>query len=274
MNTNNPTSIIKDILVLIIGEEKASIFLKYFSVRVIILIIILVFFFWLCFKLSKKSKLSNVSDTFWGKDYKILAVHKIVKSNNTAGEQIQLPQEEWKNYINEQRVFWGLRTKIIPLTDDKLIVVININGFHNKGQEIWQNIYLNHNPYSLNDYNNGGRGGNAKVNGNYSTAIGGLGGGGGPFGKGGDGGNAEAIGDNCFAMGGEGGEAGQLDRGGRGGRSPFEILGHENIQLPDGSFLWDKGRGGDGAGPSIQDIQKRKFEENRKNFLDPRNSNK
>lgn len=120
----------------------------------------------------------------------------------------------------------------------------------------------------------GGRGGNAKVNGTNSTAIGGLGGGGGPLGKGGDGGSAEAIGDNCFAMGGEGGEAGQLDRGGKGGRSPFEILGHENIQLPDGSFLWDKGRGGDGAGPSVQEIQKQKFEENKKNYSDARNSNK
>ncbi|MBK5215642.1 MAG: hypothetical protein JJE53_02455 [Candidatus Pacebacteria bacterium] len=123
-------------------------------------------------------------------------------------------------------------------------------------------IYLSR---KKNETNNGGRGGNAKVNGNNSTAIGGLGGGSGSFGNGGDGGNAEAIGDNCFAMGGEGGEAGQLDRGGKGGRSPFEILGHENIQLPDGSFLWDKGRGGDGAGPSVQEIQKEKFEENKRN---------
>ncbi len=108
--------------------------------------------------------------------------------------------------------------------------------------------------------NNGGNGGNVKVSGNNSVGIGGIGGGAGPGGKGGDGGSVEAFGDNAFALGGEGGEAGQTDRGGRGGRSPFEILGYENIQLPDGSFLWDKGRGGDG-GFDVQDMQKQKFED-------------
>jgi hypothetical protein len=48
-------------------------------------------------------------------------------------------------------------------------------------------------------------------------------------------------------MGGEGGEAGQHHRGGRGGRSPLELLGMKNEQLPDGTWLWDYGRGGDGA---------------------------
>jgi hypothetical protein len=81
----------------------------------------------------------------------------------------------------------------------------------------------------------GGKGGNAKVTGSNSVAIGGIGGGGGSGGKGGDGGSAEVAGDNAFAMGGEGGEAGQLDRGGRGGRSPLEILGVPNMQLPDGA---------------------------------------
>lgn len=93
----------------------------------------------------------------------------------------------------------------------------------------------------------GGKGGNASVKGS-GTAIGGKGGGGGPGGKGGDGGNAHVDGDG-FAMGGEGGEAGQLERGGRGGRSPLEILGFPNITLPDGSKLWEYGRGGDGGDP-------------------------
>lgn len=93
----------------------------------------------------------------------------------------------------------------------------------------------------------GGRGGSAKVGGN-GVAIGGIGGRGGISGggSGGDGGSAEVSGDG-FAMGGEGGEAGQADRGGRGGRSPLEVLGVPNQQLPDGRWLWDLGRGGDGA---------------------------
>ncbi|MEK7106509.1 MAG: hypothetical protein AAB895_04115, partial [Patescibacteria group bacterium] len=84
----------------------------------------------------------------------------------------------------------------------------------------------------------------------------------------------ESFGNNSFAMGGEGGEAGQVDRGGRGGRSPLEILGIPNTQLPDGTHLWDYGRGGDGGNPHVQDMQKQKFEENKKNYSDPRNSNK
>jgi|SRR3989344_1988998 len=95
----------------------------------------------------------------------------------------------------------------------------------------------------------GGKGGDAKVSGNNSVAVGGIGGGAGPGGKGGDGGSAEVVGDNAFAMGGEGGEAGQADRGGRGGRSPLEILGVPNTKLPDGTYLWDYGKGGDGADP-------------------------
>lgn len=95
----------------------------------------------------------------------------------------------------------------------------------------------------------GGKGGNVKVEGNNSVAVGGIGGGDGPGGKGGDGGGVDAKGDNVFAMGGEGGEAGQADRGGRGGRSPMEILGVPNRKLPNGTHLWDYGKGGDGAGP-------------------------
>ena len=95
----------------------------------------------------------------------------------------------------------------------------------------------------------GGDGGKATVHGS-GTAIGGLGGGGGSpgGGYGGAGGGAEVHGDG-FAMGGEGGEAGQADHGGRGGRSPLEILGVPNQQLPDGRWLWEFGRGGDGGAP-------------------------
>lgn len=93
----------------------------------------------------------------------------------------------------------------------------------------------------------GGKGGSATVNGN-GTAIGGPGGGGGPYGPGGDGGEALVIGDG-FAAGGEGGEAGQIDRGGRGGRSGYEAAGLPNYQLPDGTWIYDYGRGGDGANP-------------------------
>jgi len=91
----------------------------------------------------------------------------------------------------------------------------------------------------------GGAGGSASVAGN-GQAIAGRGGGGGVGGSGGKGGDANVNG-NGFAMGGEGGEAGQADRGGRGGRSPFEVMGLPNERLPDGTWLWDKGRGGDGG---------------------------
>ena len=95
----------------------------------------------------------------------------------------------------------------------------------------------------------GGNGGSPTINGNNGVAVGGPGGAGGHYGRGGDGGGGVHIGGNIFAMGGEGGEAGQHDRGGKGGRSPLEILGIPNRQLPDGTWLWDKGRGGDGASP-------------------------
>jgi hypothetical protein len=94
----------------------------------------------------------------------------------------------------------------------------------------------------------GGHGGNAKVIGQNGIAYGGNAGKGGIGGKGGDGGNAEAKGDNSFAMGGEGGDAGQSNgKGGKGGRGPAEVLGLPNIKLPDGTFLWDIGKGGDGG---------------------------
>jgi hypothetical protein len=93
-----------------------------------------------------------------------------------------------------------------------------------------------------------GKGGNATVNGD-GIAKGGHGGKSGPWGHGGNGGDAYVVG-NGTAIGGEGGEAAQLDRGGKGGRSAMEVHGIPNMQLPDGSWLWDYGRGGDGAPPS------------------------
>lgn len=106
-------------------------------------------------------------------------------------------------------------------------------------------------PKALPPLGEGGAGGNAKVG--SGSAVGGKGGDGGVPGgsSGGAGGNAEVTG-HGFALGGEGGEAGQADRGGRGGRSPFETLGVPNHQLPDGRWLWEFGRGGDGGGPQHQ----------------------
>ncbi len=104
---------------------------------------------------------------------------------------------------------------------------------------------------TINNYNfsssagSGGRGGSATVGGN-GTAIGGSGGNGGVGGTGGDGGSGHVKGDG-IVLGGEGGEAGQLCKGGKGGRSPVEAHDLPNRQLPDGSWLWDYGRGGDGA---------------------------
>jgi hypothetical protein len=128
----------------------------------------------------------------------------------------------------------------------------------------------------------GGRGGNAKATGLNATAIGGKGGGSGPGGKGGDGGSGEAVGDNVFVMGGEGGEAGQVDRGGKGGRGPLHILMEDyperfkeiskNFGITE-EMAETIGRGGDGAS-ATQQVQREKFEENKRNHLDPRNSNK
>ncbi len=93
----------------------------------------------------------------------------------------------------------------------------------------------------------GGDGGNAEVEGNDSRAIGGPGGRGG-LGEGGRGGDAVARGEKVLVVGGEGGEANQPDgRGGRGGRSGFHFAGKEDMQLPDGRWLSEFGRGGDGA---------------------------
>ncbi len=94
----------------------------------------------------------------------------------------------------------------------------------------------------------GGKGGNAVAEEN-GVAKGGPGGRGGPWGPGGNGGNAHAKG-GAIALGGEGGEAAQFDRGGKGGRSAAEVHGIPNRQLPDGSWLWDYGRGGDAASPT------------------------
>lgn len=94
----------------------------------------------------------------------------------------------------------------------------------------------------------GGNGGNAKVCGN-GTAIGGSAGKGGNkrCGRGGNGGDASIMGDG-IAIGGTGGDAGRLDgTSAKGGMNVFEALGRPNIQLPDGTYLWDYGKGGDGA---------------------------
>lgn len=96
----------------------------------------------------------------------------------------------------------------------------------------------------------GGAGGHASVGGS-GVALGGDAGGGGPesfIARGGAGGGGSISGDG-FVAGGEGGEASQRDRGGRGGRSGAEAAGVPNQQFPDGSWLWDYGRGGDGASP-------------------------
>lgn len=94
----------------------------------------------------------------------------------------------------------------------------------------------------------GGAGGSAHVGGS-GMAIGGRGGGGGPGGAGGAGGGGSVAGDGVV-IGGDGGEAGQVDRGGRGGMSPLQRMGVPNEKLPDGTWLWDRGRGGDGGNPS------------------------
>jgi hypothetical protein len=105
---------------------------------------------------------------------------------------------------------------------------------------------------------NGGKGGDASAVGTNSTAIGGKGGGAGPYGKGGNGGDASVVGDNSFAMGGEGGEAGQYDRPAKGGRGPLQVLMEDfpakwkEISKTFGLTEEDAkkyGRGGDGAYP-------------------------
>lgn len=102
-------------------------------------------------------------------------------------------------------------------------------------------------------YERGGHGGGAAVVGNYSKAFGGPGGRGG-LGPGQDGGHANAIGDNMLVAGGEGGEAGQRDgRGGRGGRSGWEVFNARGDRPAEGLYkhlgidLSKYGRGGDGA---------------------------
>jgi hypothetical protein len=93
----------------------------------------------------------------------------------------------------------------------------------------------------------GGVGGDARASGAQSVAVGGPGGRGG-IGPGQEGGSVQA-GLGVTAAGGEGGEAGQP--GGRGGRSGAEVIGIPNVQLPDGTWLWDYGRGGNGGSISV-----------------------
>jgi hypothetical protein len=99
----------------------------------------------------------------------------------------------------------------------------------------------------------GGNGGDAHASGPDSLAIGGPGGNGG-IGLGGAGGSVQA-GPRSIAAGGEGGEAAQTDgRGGRGGRNGYDAAGFPDYQLPNGKWLSDYGRGGNGANaPSAGD---------------------
>ena len=95
----------------------------------------------------------------------------------------------------------------------------------------------------------GGAGGHAWVVGNRSDAIGGRGGRGG-LGPGGPGGPAEVFADDTFAVGGQGGEASQVDgRGGRGGRAYLGSLGdlqrRPHVKRPYGEPNNEPGRGGD-----------------------------
>lgn len=117
---------------------------------------------------------------------------------------------------------------------------LHVDGSNNS---ITQNIYNTESSIGL--IGAGGKGGNAIAEDN-GFAKGGPGGRGGPWSPGGEGGDAHAKG-NATALGREGGEAGQYERGGKGGRSAAEVHGIPNSQLPDGSWLWDYGRGGDGA---------------------------
>jgi hypothetical protein len=96
---------------------------------------------------------------------------------------------------------------------------------------------------------NGGDGGYAQVSGNRSTARGGKGGRGG-VGPGQRGGDVIIAQDNMFSVGGQGGEASQADgRGGRGGRAHLaSVLGVQDrghIKPPYGQPHTEPGRGGD-----------------------------
>ena len=98
----------------------------------------------------------------------------------------------------------------------------------------------------------GGCGGNATVEGTNSIAAGGRGGRGGIT-PGGDGGHAALNGDNAAYIGGDGGEGSQADgRGGRGAKSPLHraielgLIRPGNWGLRDGD-AFTYGAGGDGA---------------------------
>lgn len=100
----------------------------------------------------------------------------------------------------------------------------------------------------------GGRGGNAMAHGRGSGAIGGRGGRGGAA-SGGAGGDASNSWGSGIVQGGGGGEAGQIDgRGGRGGYT-IERGGPHDHQLPDGRWLSDFGRGGNGANSAEYDAR-------------------
>lgn len=99
----------------------------------------------------------------------------------------------------------------------------------------------------------GGPGGNATVRGNRSAGKGGKGGRGG-VGPGGPGGHVDVHTDDTCMEGGNGGEASQHDgRGGRGGSAPraehfAELLGRKarpHLRWPYGEPVDEPGRGGD-----------------------------
>ena len=91
----------------------------------------------------------------------------------------------------------------------------------------------------------GGAGGNASSI--TGPAFGGPGGTSGDCGTGGRGGDAHSDTGPAFA--GPGGDAGTKDHPARGGRVAWEKLGYPNRKLDDGTWLWERGIGGDAQSP-------------------------
>ena len=112
----------------------------------------------------------------------------------------------------------------------------------------------------LNVLGPGGRGGSARVVGDYSGGEGGAGGKGGN-GPGGAGGDVEVRGSNSFARGGDGGNAGQPD--GRGGRRT--ISQGERLNLP--TAMWPFGNGGAGTNAPEYDRRLHILTEIREEYL-------
>lgn len=149
-------------------------------------------------------------------------------------------------------VVWGLRKK--PSDSTK----ISIPGSHNitaVGKNHTFNI--NHPPPAPAELLGKGGPGGKGIGKDGGVGMGGKGGAGG-LGDGGAGGDGIGEGPGSMGLGGEGGSSTQPDgTPGHGGRSPMEVLHekfpdnpmYQNRLLPDGTMLWDKGRGGQaGAG--------------------------